>query len=120
MARSAMVDAISRYAGRVSTIKRFVPENEARAEAKRTGSDYLVFLIILNWEERATAWSGMTDRLEIVVRTLDIGRNKVVDDRIISGNSAWATFGGDHVNHLLPEPFAGFAADIFGSTPIKK
>ena len=61
------------------------------AKAKQNGSDYLVYLKILNWEERVTAWSGMPDRMEIEIRAIDIGKN---DEAI----------GADHMGHAAREP----------------
>ena len=78
----------------------------------------MIYLQILNWEEHKTEWSGKPDRVEIQIRTIDIKQGKVVDDLIVTGNSKWATFGGDNVYELLPKPFGIYADDIFGSANI--
>ena len=112
--RDAMSAAISKYASNVSSITGFVSEKEARADAQRRGADYLVYLRILNWEERQTVWSGRPDRLESEIRLVDAKSSKVLESIIIRGNSKWATLGGDHVDHLLSKPFSSYAASLFG------
>jgi len=118
-ARNAMSIAVSRHAKRVSTIEQFMTEADARTDAKRQNADYLIYLDILNWEERQTAWSGLPDRMEIHIRTIDAKNGRVVDDLIVMGNSKWATLGGDHVDDLLPKPFTNYADSIFGSASTK-
>lgn len=114
-ARDAMRDALSQYADRVAPIAAYLSEADATAEAHRQGSDYLVYLRILNWEERATEWSGKPDRLEAEIRLVDAKTMKVLESKIVKGNSKWATFGGDHVEDLLVKPFNEYAAALFGA-----
>lgn len=64
---------------------------------------YYVIPEILHWEDRATEWSGIPDRLEVKLSIFD-GNKKELASTIITGKSKWATLGGDHPQDLLPEP----------------
>lgn len=73
---------------------------------------YLVVPVILHWEDRATEWSGIKDKLEIkmVVYSLE---GVEVAGTIIYGKSKWATFGGDHPQDLLPAPIQNYVQSLY-------
>ena len=74
---------------------------------------YLVVPEILHWEDRATEWSGIPDRIEIAVRVYDSETLSEVAATVISGKSKWATFGGDHPEDLLPEPLGTYVQTLY-------
>lgn len=65
---------------------------------------YYVRPVILQWEDRATEWSGKPDRIEIQLVIYDAVTKKELVNSTYTGKSKWATFGGDHPQDLLPEP----------------
>jgi hypothetical protein len=114
MARSAMITALSRHADDVFEVLSFVPEQAAGAGALGQDADYIVYLMILHWEERATEWSGKPDQIEIEVRLLDGRDGTLLASRNVKANSSWVTLGGDHPQDLLVKPFDDYAAELFG------
>ena len=73
-------------------------------QTSRPGSiDYYAVPEILQWEDRATQWSLIKDKLEIRLVIYDAIDLRVLSSTIISGKSKLATFGGDHPQDLLPE-----------------
>ena len=74
---------------------------------------YYVIPEILHWEERATEWSGIPDKIEIKVSIYDGQDKKELTSTIISGKSKWATFGGDHPQDLLPEPLNKYVGSLY-------
>jgi len=74
--------------------------------------DYYVIPEILHWEDRATEWSGIPDRLEVKLSILD-GKKKEIATTIITGKSKWATLGGDHPQDLLPEPLNKYVESLY-------
>jgi hypothetical protein len=115
MARTAMVNALSKYASDVSEIPGFVSEEVATLDARDRNVAYLVYLRLLHWEDRTTEWSGKPDRIEVEIRLIDGKSGEVLESQIVKANSKWATFGGDHPQDLLPKPFDSFAARLFGA-----
>ena len=77
--------------------------------ARSAGCAYVAFPTILNWEDRATEWSGKLDRIEIQIDLLEVPTGKLAHSVVLQANSAWATFGGDHPQDLLQKPLSDFA-----------
>lgn len=71
----------------------------------RTGGyDYLVIPTILHWEDRATEWNFMRDKIKVKIEFVDAFSGNVESSAIVEGKSGIATLGGDHPQDLLPEP----------------
>lgn len=75
--------------------------------------DYYVIPEILHWEDRATEWSGIPDRIEVKVSIYDGQSAKELASTVISGKSKWATFGGDHPQDLIPEPLNKYIDTLY-------
>jgi hypothetical protein len=86
---------------------------EALESAKEKNYDYLVFPTILHWEDRATEWSAISDKVQIKILIVDVNRDKTISSAIIDGKSGLATFGGDHPQDLLPEPIGEYIDTFF-------
>lgn len=74
---------------------------------------YYVVPEILHWEERATEWSGLPDRIEIKLTIYDGETFETVASTIFSGKSKWATFGGDHPQDLLQKPTTTYIDSLY-------
>jgi len=92
-----------------------VAENfdDALAQAQRSDQDVLIFPTILHWEDRATEWSMIPDKVEIKVDVVSVRSGDVISSGVIKGSSGLATLGGDHPQDLLPEPIAEFVSSLF-------
>ena len=80
---------------------------------KAVAADYYVIPEILHWEDRATEWSGIPDRVEVKISIYDGSTSRELASTIISGKSKWATFGGYHPQDLLPEPFNAYVESLY-------
>lgn len=87
--------------------------NQATTSAKSNAADYLFFLTILHWEDRATEWSGKADKAQIKIVVFDLRTSEVVSSATIDGKSGLATFGGDHPQDLLPGPVTKYVNGLF-------
>lgn len=74
---------------------------------------YYVVPQILHWEDRATEWSGIPDKIEVKITVYNSETNNRVASAIINGKSKWATMGGDHPQDLLPEPINSYVASLY-------
>lgn len=92
-----------------------VAENyeDAASQAQRSDQDVLIFPTILHWEDRATEWSMIPDKVEVKVDVVDLRTGDFISSDIIKGSSGLATLGGDHPQDLLPEPVAEFVSELF-------
>jgi hypothetical protein len=79
--------------------------------------DYYVIPVILHWEDRATEWSRLPDKIEVKIEVkimvYDGGTRKELASTLIAGESKWATFGGDHPQDLLPEPLNSYVESLY-------
>lgn len=87
--------------------------DEAVKVSKDNGSDYLVFSTILHWEDRATEWSGIPDRVEVKIEIVEPEEESTITSAVIKGKSGLATFGGDHPQDLLPRPVEEFVSSLY-------
>ncbi|MDP1660276.1 MAG: DUF4823 domain-containing protein [Phycisphaerales bacterium] len=89
----------------------------AMASASAGGFTHYIEPTILNWEDRATEWSGKPDAISVRLIVFEVASRRQLDTVVIHGSSKWATFGGDHPQDLLPEPMGKYAAECFGALP---
>jgi len=81
--------------------------------AKSGGYDYLFYPNIMHWEDRATEWSAIPDKVKVKITVVDVKTEAEVKSAIIDSSSGLATFGGDHPQDLLPEPVEEFIMQMF-------
>ena len=114
MTTQAVVAALSAHVRivRAAKVPASIEENLATARSKHL--QYLVQPTILHWEERATEWSGKSDRISVRLELIAVSSEETLDSTVLSGKSKWATLGGDHPQELLPEPLSRYANAIFG------
>jgi|SRR3989344_694093 len=105
--------AFSKYFTRVDVARTYGEYKESLDQAKKEGYNYLIYPTILEWEDRATEWSSIPDRVSVKVTVVDVNRDRVVDSVIVKGKSGLATFGGDHPQDLLPKPIEEFTKSLF-------
>jgi hypothetical protein len=86
---------------------------DAVSQAQGADQDILIFPTILHWEDRATEWSMIPDKVEVKVDVVNLQSGDVISSGVIKGSSGLATLGGDHPQDLLPEPVAEFISSLF-------
>ena len=87
--------------------------DEAREAANKNGQKYLIYSTILHWEDRATEWSGIPDKVEVKVEVVEVETGNTVSSAIVKGESGLATFGGDHPQDLLPGSIDEFVSSLY-------
>lgn len=87
--------------------------DDALKYAQSNNFTILVYPTVLHWEDRATEWSGLPDRVEVKLEVVEAKDGKAIDSVVIVGKSGVATFGGDHPQDLLPKPVEEYVAGLF-------
>lgn len=105
--------AFLQWTDRVKVAEGRAAFQEAIEAGRGLSYDYLVYPTILHWEDRATEWSGIPDRVEVKVVLVDLATGQTLESAIIKGKSGLATFGGDHPQDLLPGPMTDFVATLY-------
>ncbi len=108
-----VVLAISQYAKRVEGGHGHQEFDIALDSAKKFNAQYLVVPTILEWEDRATEWSGIPDKASVKIMVVDVATGTTLDSVLIKGKSGLATFGGDHPQDLLPEPVGEYIGYLY-------
>lgn len=75
---------------------------------KQGAAGYYVVPEILHWEDRATEWSGIPDRIEVKLAIYGQEGDEPLASTVVSGKSKWFTFGGDHPQDLLQKPIEDY------------
>lgn len=108
-----IASALSKHLGMVEVAQENEKTKEGIAEAKTGGFTYYVDPLIIRWEDRATEWSGVTDKVEVKIAIFDTATGEITDSAILKGHSAWATFGGDHPQELIQKPIEEYIDSLF-------
>lgn len=87
--------------------------DEAVLSAKQHNADFVIYPIIMHWEDRATEWSSIPDKVEIKISIIEIISQDIVEEIIIKGKSGIATFGGDHPQDLLVDPIEKLIKNLY-------
>jgi len=114
MASQIVAAAFSRHMLRVEQASSPQTFEKSLEAAKQAKASYLIAPAILHWEDRATEWSAIPDKVELQISVIDTTTGKVIETAVVSGTSGLATFGGDHPQDLLPEPVRQYVDSLFG------
>lgn len=109
----AILSSFASYARRVEVATTVESYDEARKRALDKQYEYLVYPTILHWENRATEWNGIPDRVKVKIEVVKAQDDSVFDSVIIEGTSGMWTFGGDNPQDLLPQPIEEFVTSLF-------
>ncbi|MCC4834970.1 DUF4823 domain-containing protein [Shewanella sp. 10N.7] len=112
MTANAVRSAFSKSASKV-TITTDCKGQECLESIDPNTYGYFVQPIILHWEDRATEWSGKSDKVEIQIITYDSKSKKEIGNTTYTGKSKWLTFGGDHPQDLLEEPTHKYVESLY-------
>ena len=85
---------------------------------KAGASGYLIAPKILHWEDRATEWSGKADRVKVSLPLYRSG--SLIGSALVTANSSFFSFGGDHPEDLLDVPFEAYAASLAGKAIVNR
>jgi hypothetical protein len=108
----AISAALSMHFTRVETAKSVESTAAAIQSAHAADCSSLVYATILNWEDRATEWSGKLDRIEIKVEVIAVPSGETLRSDMLQANSGWLTLGGDRPQDLLRGPVDAFAKSL--------
>lgn len=111
--RDALASAFEKHAVRVCIASAHEPREVALAKASELGCKYGVLPSITQWEDRATEWSGLPDRVLVQLVLVEVDAGREIDAVSIEGKSAWATFGGDHPEDLLAAPIGEYVDSLY-------
>ena len=105
--------AFEPYSSQVIRVGRSESVDAAVAEGAAQNCRYVVIAKITHWEDRATEWSGKSDRVAIRMRVVEVSTRAELLNVEIRGKSSYFTMGGDHPEQLLAKPISDYVRTLF-------
>jgi len=87
--------------------------NQALERATINRFDYLIFPKIYLWEDYATEWSGVRDKLKLQVTIIEVSTGNSIDTFMIEGTGTVWTFGGYHPIDIAKKPMKQWVDSLF-------
>lgn len=104
-------------AAKVAVAASDLTSRDALLEAARgRGDGYVVIPSIVNWEHRATEWSGMPSRLSLNMVVLDAATGAEINVALLESRSKVSPFR-SKVEMLLPHLIRSYVATIYPKKP---
>jgi hypothetical protein len=104
---------IENYASEILLGEEYENITECADTAKNSNADYLLYSRIINWEDRATAWSGIADTLTIEIEIIELGSGRKIYEAELFGKGKNLTFSSGSPEDLLPGLFEELIKNIF-------
>ncbi len=109
MTAKALKTGFLQYASNVNS----VPNKTSKSDFKGIERHYYVRPEILEWEDRATEWSGKRDRISVKIEIYNTSTMERESSIILNGKSKWFTLGGDHPQDLLQKPVHDYIRTLY-------
>ena len=110
---ASIKSALSKHIHSVLTGYKFENFNSSLQNAKENEATYLIFPVILHWEDRATEWSGIADKIKIKISVIDVDNGIEISSVLINSHSSWWTAGGDKPHDLLAQPIEKYIDSLY-------
>ena len=101
------------YARKIYTGTMYEQLEDCKNTAIEKNAKYLFFPTIVNWEDRATAWSGLPDRVEIKMVIYDLEKDQIVYSTLLRSKGTSVTMKSTDPSELLLDLFGGFVKQIY-------
>ncbi len=86
---------------------------EALEHARKTRSEFLIFPLILSWEDHRTEWTFIRDRLDIRLEIYDVNTGNRVYSSEVKSRGGWMSDGEDTPEMLLQKPCEQFVRSVY-------
>lgn len=112
MTSAAIAAELGKKGGEVVVAETVETMETAKEKASSASADYLFVSKILHWEDRATEWSLLSDKITMNYVIFEVSTGEKVASTTASATSGLATFGGDHPQDLLPKTVQNFLSEV--------
>jgi hypothetical protein len=106
-------ETFSHYVRQAYIGRRVETFQEALETARTFKCTYVVYPGVIVWEDHATEFSGIRDKVEVKIEVADTTSGEILHSKVIKGTGPWMTSGGNTPRDILPEPVLKFVATLF-------
>jgi len=105
--------ALANHSNKLCEANEYHNFDHSLESAKNENCDYLIFPTILEWDDRATEWSGIPDNVSVKIDVIEISTGRTIDSVIIKEESETDASTGGHPQDLLPQPVKQYIDSLF-------
>ncbi|WP_082079723.1 DUF4823 domain-containing protein [Cupriavidus basilensis] len=113
---STLARELSKKAAGVDVGERVENRSVAFESARKVGARYTVVPVVVQWEQRATEWSGRPSRMAVDIAVYETGSEKRISSRSIVARSRIASFTSTSPESLLAKPLRDYVAILYGGS----
>ena len=111
--QNAIENVLYKYVTKIIMAETVEDREQAILSSKKHKADILVFPKILDWEDHATQWSGLQDKIRIRMEIVNVADEKQLDNsEIYHTNSSWQ-FTNQPIKNLLPEMLENYFSHFY-------
>ncbi len=103
----------SKYLSQVVIGKSVESCQQGLISAKTNGYDYEICPQLLQWEDWATEWNGVPDRIKLKVSITHTKSDEIIDTFFLEGKGKVISFGPDHPLDIVKEPMTQWVSSLF-------
>lgn len=103
----------SKYLNQVAVGTSVETFDEGLLSAKSFGYTYFIHPQLIQWEDYATQWSGIPDKLTLKVTIVSVESGAIIDKLLVDGNGPIMTFSGGHPLDISKKSLEEWAKSIF-------
>jgi hypothetical protein len=85
----------------------------ALEKAKEADARYLIAPAILHWEDRATEFSGLSDRLVLEISVIEVATGDLIEQAVLSGTNGIPNIGSEKPEQLVATPVNRYVDSLF-------
>lgn len=113
MAAQSLARALTENGIKVSLGAAVEQPEKSLISARNSGAGYVADLVLTNWENRATAWSGRPSRLSTSVRIRNAATGETVDASTLDSRSRYITLTSTSPESLLLGSMRGYVNVLY-------
>ncbi len=113
MTAQILESSFLRYLRRVEISKEVIGLKESFRIAQKGSFMYLIYPKITHWEDRATEWSGIRDKVDVKINIFQSDTEKQLDSVMLRSKGTWFTFGGYHPQDILRKAIDRYVDSLF-------
>lgn len=115
MTEQAVATAFAKHGVHVVRGDAVESKQQALASAQANGAQYAAIATIVQWEPRATEWSGRPSRMSVNMSMVDVATGKTTNEEALTARSRIVSFTRTSPESLLRGSIDGYVGALYGA-----
>jgi hypothetical protein len=118
MTEQAIAAAFAKHGSHVIRADTVESKPQAIASARASGAQYAAIATIIQWEPRATEWSGLPSRISVNMAIIDVKTGKTSSEEALSARSRIVSWTRTSPESLLHDSIGGYVDALYRTAPV--